>query len=147
MELVLKRYKFTTDYTLSRLCYKNLLSIDLVEPPIEGLSPQPLSTMPVGFFKLFLKANIGEISMRPRFQKCPGKPFFYISPLTSETALNGISFIEGENYKPNFVFHAGKINGDVIYPAPSDFDRLVTIMCFALKNREKIVVEIKNLKQ
>lgn len=143
MELTLTRYKHTADYTLSRLTYENLLSLDIVEPPVEGLNQQPFSTLLKGIYKLYLKPRSHELSVVPRFQKAPNKPFFFILPTEVEFDIQKAKFNNSDDYAPMFCFWSGKINGTNFAPAPNMYERLITLMCIALKRKEIVTVNIK----
>lgn len=143
MEIKWKRYKKTADYTLARISYENIFSIDVIEPPIAGLSKQPLSTMNPGIYKLFLKTDLHSCQIIPRIQKIAGKPFFFLAPCNDMTNLldvkHGVSTTAGFQFN----FYLGKINGEVIAPDSTSFTKMITTMCIALKEKEtiKIVVE------
>lgn len=145
MELTLKRYKITAGYTLSRLSEagsRSLVDIEIVEPPIEGLSKQPLSTLNPGLYKLFLKARAEEISIVPRFQKVAGKPFFFIEPCLNAFVLENVRFSHQERTKFSTFFWAGRIQGANLIPDKEAYDRLIYRLCIALKQKEKITVKV-----
>lgn len=145
MELTLKRYKITPGYTLSRLSEtgsRSLVDIEVVEPPIEGLSKQPLSTLNPGLYKLFLKARPEEVSIVPRFQKVAGKPFFFIEPCMNAFCLDGAQFSRQERVKFSTFFWAGRVQGLNLIPDKEAYDRLIYRLCIALKQKEKITVKI-----
>ncbi len=142
MEISWKRYKTTADYTLSRISYKNIFTLDVVEPPVEGLSTQPLSTMSPGIYKLFLKTDLVTCEAIPRIQKIAGKPFFFVAPCGEVTDLlqvkHGVSTSAGFQFK----FYTGKIQGCSITPDRDSFDKFITCLIYALKNYETVKINV-----
>ena len=142
MEISWKRYKTTAEYTLSRISYKNIFTLDVIEPPVEGLSTQPLSTMSPGIYKLFLKTDLVTCEAIPRIQKIAGKPFFFVAPCKEVTDLlhvkHGISTLAGFQFK----FYAGKVQGVSITPDEVSFDKLKTCLIYAIKNGETVKINV-----
>lgn len=145
MELILKRYKHTSRYTLSRLYEPgaaDIVNLDIVEPPVAGFSQQPLSSLNPGIYKLFLKALPREVSMVPRFQKVAGKPFFYIDACLEAFALDAAKFTEQGRYAFMSYFSAGRLQGENLMPDKPAYDRLITRLCIAMKQKDKVKVKV-----
>lgn len=142
MEISWKRYKTTNEYTLSRISYKNIFTLDVIEPPVQGLSLQPLSTMSPGIYKLFLKTDLHTYEAIPRIQKIAGKPFFFVAPCGQVTDFehvkHGVSTQAGFQFK----FYAGKVQGCSITPDREAFDKFITCLIYALKNNETVKINV-----
>lgn len=142
MEISWKRYKTTAEYTLSRISYKNIFTLDVVEPPVQGLSPQPLSTMSPGVYKLFLKTDLHTYETIPRIQKIAGKPFFFVAPCAQVTDIENVQHAVSTLAGFQFKFYAGKIQGCSITPDREEYEKMITCLIYALKNNETVKINV-----
>ena len=142
MEISWKRYKTTEEYTLSRISYINIFTLDVIEPPVEGLSKQPVSSMSPGIYKIYLKTDLHTYETIPRIQKIAGKPFFFVAPCGAVTEFvcvkHGVSTLAGFQYK----FYAGKVQGCSITPDREQYEKMITCLIYALKNNETVKINV-----
>lgn len=143
MEIKWKRYKTTSDYTLSKISYKNIFSLDVIEPPVQGLSKQPLSTMDHGIYKIYLKPDLFSYALVPRIKKIAGKPFFFVAPCTEVTNLAQVKHPVSTKHGFQFNLYAGKVNGESLAPSEKDFEKMITCMCIAMKQKECITINVQ----
>lgn len=146
MELTLKRIKATNKYTLSRLydpAHRDVLHLDIVEPPLAGLTLAPLRTLDPGLYKLFLKTDRHFCELIPVFQYVAQRPRLSIVPQLVTADFEGVEFIPQDHFAVSM--KAGIFDGNNLLPDKESFTRMVLRLCIAKKMKEKLFVHVKSL--
>lgn len=144
MELTIKRTKCTSRYTLSRIYdanNKQLIWLDLVEPPVKGLTLETVHTLPLGPVKLFLKTDALSCSVQPVFAHVAQCPRLFICPMKVETHAAAVPFRSDGDYR--IAMWAGRMAGENLRPDLELYDRFITRLLVAKKEKEKLIVNIK----
>lgn len=144
MELTLKRIKTTNIYTLSRLSetgIHGLIAIDIVEPPVAGLTMDTVKTFDPGIYKLFLKSDVKQCAIIPTFQCVAQRPRLSILPLLVESHFSAVKCVKREPFRA--AMFAGRAQGENLVPDKEQYDRLMTRLFIAKQQKEIIFVKIK----
>lgn len=144
MELTLKRIKTTGTYTISRLTersVRSLVCLDIVEPPVAGLTMDTVKTFDPGIYKLFLKSNARLCTIVPTFQCVAQRPRLSILPLLVESHVSAVGCVKREPLITTM--YSGRLTGENLVPDKEAYDRFLTYLIIAKQNKEKIFVNIK----
>ena len=146
MELTLERYKCTKDYTLSRLYNsesKKLFVLDVVEPPLSGLSVKGhIKALDPGRYKLFLKAYSEESVIVPVFQSVAQRERFSFERLVEDTPLENLSF-KSENHISTALMYCGKMEGMRLVTDKSSYTKFMFVNIVAKQDKQIIWVNVK----
>lgn len=146
MNLIIKRFKHTEESTLGILTdkdYPKLFRFLVVEPPISGLSKTPLSTLEPGTYKLFAKTNLHQNKINIRTQKVSNKPYFVFTPVEKEVDVRNPVFVSRVLSKFEVLFLIGSYKGTHVCPDEDSYQKFITRIFIALKNKEKIYLNIE----
>ena len=147
MDLTLKRIKTTSSYTYSRLYdaeNKQLFNLDIIEPPVEGLSGQLRKALPLGQFKIFLKPEPTTRNVVAVMQKICRSPRCGFSSVENDSNILQLDFHSGNRvYQQNMFCGRFDPAQYCLSPAPVDFDRFMIALIIAKTKREVIRMNIK----
>ncbi len=144
MNITLKRYKTSPSYTVSRLTvdeYRDLFTLDMVEPPLAGMTFDTVKTLDPGIYKLFLKPDILTYSIVPTFQKVAQRPRICIRPLLVAADVSAVECIKRDPLVVQML--AGRITSNTLMPDKESFERFMTALHIAKQKKEKLFVYVK----
>ena len=146
MELTLERYKCTKDYTLSRLYNsesKKLFVLDVVEPPLAGLSINGrIKALDPGRYKMYIKAYNEESAMVPVFQSVAQRERFSFDRLKEATAVDKLDF-KSHNRISTALLHCGKIEGTHLVPNKLNYTKFMFVNIVTKQDKQIIWVNVK----
>ena len=145
MELTLERIRCTKAYTVSTLYNsdgKKVFVLDVVEPPVAGLSTSRLKALDPGKYKLFLKPNGDRTAIVPVFQSVAQRERFAFARMTKDLRMEGISF-HSDNGVSKALLQCGRLKNSVLTSDTDDFDKLMISLIIAKQEKQPIWVNVK----
>ena len=145
MELTLERIRCTRDFTVSVLYNtdgKKVFALDVVEPPVAGLSTMRLKALDPGKYKLFLKPDSERRKIIPVFQSVAQRERFAFSPLPKNARLDDVDFVS-ENGVSRAVLQCGRLKNSTLTNECDDFDKLMIALIIAKQSKQTIWVNVR----
>ena len=147
MELTIERYQQKKAFTLSRIYEtgrRKHWSMDVLEPPIMGMTDSRTATLNPGRYKLYLKPDKEECDIIACFQRISRNARFGFVPVVENVDVNNASF-----KSPCRMFTTSMLMGNYSAPdsqmkaSPEDFGHLMKLLVIAKQEKEIIFVNIK----
>lgn len=146
MELTLKRIKHSNKYTWSRLYEqgnKNAFNLDVIEPPVEGLSISHENALPMGIYKIFLKPDPSQEDIVAVFQKVRRFPRCGFSAVHSDVNVLELDFYNrGKVFTQNVFLGQFDLRKYSLTPKPTDYNNFMIRLVIAKQNHEIIRINI-----
>ncbi|MGN0087292.1 MAG: hypothetical protein ACI353_07230 [Alloprevotella sp.] len=137
MEIDIRRHTLCENSTLSRLQLSPGIRLDLIEPPVSGLSSNAdtLAYNP-GRYKLFMIYPEPGEPLVPALAKTPNRERLYF--LTYDYP------VFTRDVHPRQIY-CGRLDGTMLYPDKEAYRRFCWALAYAKYKRENIFVNIKNV--